>query len=189
MSETKSWLLNVVYFSQFGCCNPLISQFFNEKSRYQLCHFRWMGQNNTNQFVGRHLLIMLIRKNSFITQNYVFFKSDTKFINRYNTKCYSIAHFLADWVGFIQINKVVVNFVSHISAKSGTIGTPILTYLGEIAVSPDCNIQIAWNKRNSKAKSYYCECNLISCRNFFLFTSNEGTLSLPIFFPYILYIS
>ncbi len=22
MSQMKSWLLNAVYFSQFGCCNP-----------------------------------------------------------------------------------------------------------------------------------------------------------------------
>ena len=32
------WLLNAVYSSQFGCCNPQIFLFSQDKSRYQLCH-------------------------------------------------------------------------------------------------------------------------------------------------------
>ncbi len=83
----KSWLLNAVYFSQFGYCNPEITQFFKEKSRYQLlCH---MG-------------------------------------HRYSSKS-------------IKPINIMISFVSH-SAKRGTIA--ILTYLGKIAISLDCNIQI-----------------------------------------------
>ncbi len=46
------------------------------------------------------------------------------------------------------INKALASwyaFVSH-SAKSGIIG--FLTSLGKIAISPDCDVQIGWNKRH-----------------------------------------
>ncbi len=43
MSQMESWLLNAVYSSQFGCCKPEISRFFQEKSRNQLCHFSMNG--------------------------------------------------------------------------------------------------------------------------------------------------
>ena len=39
MLQMMSSLLNAVYVSQFGCCNPKILQFFQEKSRWQLCNF------------------------------------------------------------------------------------------------------------------------------------------------------
>ena len=36
----NSWLLNAVYLSQFGCCNPhWYIAILPDKSRYQLCHF------------------------------------------------------------------------------------------------------------------------------------------------------
>ena len=50
-----------------------------------------------------------------------------------------LTHFLADSVGFKSIkpiNVVVVSSVSH-STKSGRID--IMTYLGKIAIYPDCN--------------------------------------------------
>ena len=47
------------------------------------------------------------------------------------TQCYSSKS--------IKPINIVVSFVSH-SVKSGTID--ILTYLGKIAISPDCNILI-----------------------------------------------
>ena len=50
VSLMKSWLLNAVYFSQFKCCNPEILQFFQEKSRYQLCH---LSLNGAISFVNR----------------------------------------------------------------------------------------------------------------------------------------
>ena len=33
-SQMNSWIFNAVYFSQFGCCNPELLQFFQEKSIY-----------------------------------------------------------------------------------------------------------------------------------------------------------
>ena len=39
LSQMNSWPLNAAYFSQFGCCNPGILLFLQNKSRYQLCHF------------------------------------------------------------------------------------------------------------------------------------------------------
>ena len=42
----KSWLLNAVYFSQFGFCNPQISRFLQEKST-NCAPFQCMGQNIT----------------------------------------------------------------------------------------------------------------------------------------------
>ena len=86
-----AWLFNAVYFSQLGCCNPEISQFFQEKSRYQLCHFSSPIELDSSK-------------------------------------------------------------LPH-AAKSGTIC--ISTCLGKIAISPDCNIQLGWNKRHSKAKSLF----------------------------------
>ena len=77
-----------------------------------------------------------------------------------------------------QIN-VVVSWVLH-SAKSGTID--ILTYFGKIAISPDCNIQIGWNKRGFKSQEFIFDNLQVSCLNYVLFTSNDGNLSLHNFF-------
>ena len=49
--------------------------------------------------------------------------------------------------------------LSHLS-KSGTICS--LASLGEIAISPDCNIQISWNKRHSKAKTSFVTLKYVS---------------------------
>ncbi len=67
-------------------------------------------------------------------------------------------------IGYYQSNYLC--FLSH-SMKGGTIG--ILTFLGKIAISPDCiNIQIGRNKQHSKAKtSLIVTLIYVSCRNYF----------------------
>ena len=39
VTKWKSWLLNAVYFSQFGCCNPEISRFFQTRALFRCTIF------------------------------------------------------------------------------------------------------------------------------------------------------
>ena len=63
-----------------------------------------------------------------------------------------------------------------------------LDFSWKIAISPDCNIHIEWNKRYSQAKCSFVILIYVSWRSYFLFTSNEGTFSLHNVFLDTLYI-
>ena len=49
------------------------------------------------------------------------------------------------------------------------------------AISPDCNIQIDWNKRHSKVTASYCDIDICFMSQLLKSTSNKVTFSLHIF--------
>ena len=84
---------------------------------------------------------------------------------------YQLCHF--------SLNQLIRLFCP-IQQKSGTIG--IVTSLGKMAISPNCNIHMGCNELHSKAKFAFVTLIYVSCHNYFYLLKTRAFFSLHIFF-------